>query len=437
MRRPAASGALLRRRAAPCVFAVHLLAFCAGTALAYETGHTSITFQDPARGNRSIPTEIYYPANVPGEGVPVAGGSGERFPVVAFGHGFLMVYSAYENVWEALAPAGYIVALPRTEGTVFPSHAQFGQDLAFVANAIRAEGANAASLFFEKVAASAAVAGHSMGGGASVLAAAGNANIQAVVNLAAAETNPSAIAAAASVEAPSLLFAGSLDCVTPPPQHQIPIYDAIASDCKTLVTILGASHCQFAQPNFNCGLGEGGCAPPAITRAQQHALVALLLVPWLDSALRDDGAAWQEFQSLLVATGGLTYLEACVGTDVDDGPLDDPMDDAPSPGATTGRGSMRVAGRPNPFRAGAPGERSSAGTTITITLSERGFVSVEIFDTSGRQVRALAGVSLAHGAHDVEWDGLDDRGAPLAPGVYLVRAASGAASATWSARLVR
>ncbi|HRP61621.1 MAG TPA: hypothetical protein PK833_15220, partial [Vicingus sp.] len=29
----------------------------------HQIGHTQITFTDPARGNRAIQTEIYYPAN--------------------------------------------------------------------------------------------------------------------------------------------------------------------------------------------------------------------------------------------------------------------------------------------------------------------------------------------------------------------------------------
>ena len=60
--------------------------------LGYEVGHATITFTDPSRGNRGIPTEIYYPADAAGEDVPLASGL-ESFPVVTFGHGYLMSVS--------------------------------------------------------------------------------------------------------------------------------------------------------------------------------------------------------------------------------------------------------------------------------------------------------------------------------------------------------
>jgi dienelactone hydrolase len=58
------------------------------------------------------------------------------------------------------------------------------------------QNADPASWLFGQVAtAQFGVSGHSMGGGASILAAAADARIKAVANLAAAETNPSAIQA--------------------------------------------------------------------------------------------------------------------------------------------------------------------------------------------------------------------------------------------------
>lgn len=104
-----------------------------GIAQPFQTGHTSVTFTDPARNNRSIATEIYYPADVSGNNVPVTTAVQDRFPVLIFGHGFTMTWSAYENIWTALAPQGFILAFPKTEGSLFPSHSAFGTDLAFVA----------------------------------------------------------------------------------------------------------------------------------------------------------------------------------------------------------------------------------------------------------------------------------------------------------------
>lgn len=60
----------------------------------FQVGHTTITFIDGSRNNRQIPTEIYYPALTAGEEVPLAPG---QFPVLSYGHGFVMTVDAYGN----------------------------------------------------------------------------------------------------------------------------------------------------------------------------------------------------------------------------------------------------------------------------------------------------------------------------------------------------
>ncbi|MFN0149370.1 MAG: FlgD immunoglobulin-like domain containing protein [bacterium] len=398
-----------------------LLALSQAAAAAFEIGHRSITFADPTRGNRSVLTEVYYPATIAGDNVPVAGGGSEQFPVVVFGHGYVMPYSAYQNVWEALAPVGFIVALPRTESGLFPNHGQFAQDLAFLADTLRSAGTDPGSPFFGSVAASAAVMGHSMGGGASILAAAGNSRVQAVANFAAAETNPSAITAAAGVTAAALLFAGSLDCVTPPLQHQIPIYDALDSSCRALVTITGASHCQFAGPNSACTLGETGCASPTITRAQQHALADTLLVPWLAYVLRGDGDAGARFRDLVETLGGIAAESSCDATGVEIA-------------SQAGDRALDLAAWPDPSVAGRAGPSGSAGDGVQLafTLARAGRARLELYDTSGRRVRAVIDASLPPGRHTFTWDGRDDRGQPPTSGVYfaLLRTQEGDARRT-------
>ncbi|NDE04228.1 MAG: hypothetical protein EB003_06220, partial [Flavobacteriia bacterium] len=106
-----------------------------------SVGHTTLTFNDPNRTGgfgsgagpgRQIQTEIYYPAAVAGENVAFANG---QFPIIVFGHGFAMNWDAYSNIWNQLVPLGYIMAFPRTESGLFPSpsHGDFGQDIALVA----------------------------------------------------------------------------------------------------------------------------------------------------------------------------------------------------------------------------------------------------------------------------------------------------------------
>ena len=70
---------------------------------------------------------------------------------------------------------------------------------------------------------------------------------------------------------------------------------------------------------------------------------------------------------------------------------------------------------PNPF------DRS---TKIRYGLKEAGPVQLEIFDASGRRVRTLVDATQPAGAFDVSWDGRDDAGREVSPGVYFYRVQS-------------
>jgi pimeloyl-ACP methyl ester carboxylesterase len=275
----------------------------------FEIGHTSFTLVDSTRNDRPIPVEVYYPALTAGEEVPVAAG---QFPVLSFGHGFVMDVGSYTNFSDFLVSEGYIFALCNTETGFSPSHADFGLDLSFILHAFEQENIDPGSLFFGTISGTNAVMGHSMGGGASMLAAANDTIVKAVVNFAAANTTPSAISAATSIEAPALLFSGSEDCVAPPAQHQQPMYDSLASSCKTLISITGGGHCYFANDNFLCTFGENTCGPNlTITREEQHDVTFDFLLPWLDHFLKGDQAAWQIFTDSLVSSDRITYEQNC------------------------------------------------------------------------------------------------------------------------------
>jgi len=276
----------------------------------YAAGHISRTFIDSTRNNRPISASVYYPTQTPGEGVPLAAGS---FPVLSLGHGFVMQISAYANFVQELVPAGYILVLPNTETGTSPSHLNFGLDLAFVIRAMKKEGADSGSLFFGHVQTNSAVMGHSMGGGAAFLAADSDTGITALVTFAAAITNPSSVSAAGTVIQPSLVFAGSDDCVTPPLQHQKPMYDSLASPCKAFISITGGGHCYFADYNLLCSIGENLCNPNLIiTREQQQDVMTDFLIPWLDCKLKDLSSACGQFQDSLLSSGRITYQQSCI-----------------------------------------------------------------------------------------------------------------------------
>jgi flagellar hook assembly protein FlgD len=70
---------------------------------------------------------------------------------------------------------------------------------------------------------------------------------------------------------------------------------------------------------------------------------------------------------------------------------------------------------PNPF---AP---ASGGTRLTVALSAAGDVRLAIYDVAGRLVRSLVDGHRAAGTHPVRWEGRNDAGRAVAPGVYYVR----------------
>ena len=279
------------------------------TGMGYQIGHTSVTFYDGSR-SREIPTEIFYPADISGDDVPLAGSGGD-FPIVSFGHGRGESWDTNENIWTALVPEGYIVALPKTEAGNQPNHANFGADLAFLVDKLQGEGSNSSSIFYEKVGETSVVMGHSMGGAASFIAAYGNDVITAISTLAHGRTNPAPIDLAPDITIPALIFSGTDDNMTPPEEYQIPDYHALDSHCKTHINIIGGSHCQFIEPNDNCDNWEAQYPQPGITREEQHAITEQFLIPWLDYVLKNNSSAGEEFENLLLTSDAIEYLQDC------------------------------------------------------------------------------------------------------------------------------
>jgi hypothetical protein len=280
---------------------------------AQQVGHVTVTFVDSIRNNRQIVTEVYYPATAAGNNTPIASGV---FPIIAFGHGFVMAWSAYQNFWDILVPEGYIIAFPTTEGGLSPNHSEFGKDLKFLISKIQSNGAGPI-VPSTSVGNTTAIMGHSMGGGSSFLASQNNVAITTMVSFAAANTNPSSVSASQEVTVPTLLFSGINDCVTPPAQHQNIMYDSTASTYKTQINIIGGGHCFFANSNLSCTFGESTCSPsPTILREQQQAVTNDFLKLWLGYFLKNDCQSAEDFQDSLDVSSRVTYRQsqsiACV-----------------------------------------------------------------------------------------------------------------------------
>ncbi len=277
----------------------------------YAYRHQSLNSIDPARSNRPVLSELYYPATTAGENTPL---STDLFPVIVFGHGFQMGYDSYLYFKNAIVPAGYILVFPKTETSVFPNHAEYGSDLAFLVLQMKAEGLNPSSPFFQHIDSTSAIMGHSMGGGASFLGCKNNPAPTTMVTWAAAETSPSAIQSATSITIPSLVISADKDCVTPPESNQKPMYDSLSSDCKVFINIIGGGHCYFAETNFICSLGEIGCPAFTISREQQHATVLDFTKLYLAYYLKNQSNAWSVFNDSLNNSPRITFQKSCTIT---------------------------------------------------------------------------------------------------------------------------
>jgi len=270
-------------------------------------------FYDNAR-NRNITTEIYYPADSNGDDRPISFGN---FPVIVFGHGFLISWDSYDNYWTSLVPEGHILCFPTTEMGFTPSHQSFADDLIFLTSQMQIESQNSTSIFYNSILPKTGIMGHSMGGGASFLAAANNPNINTLINFAAAETNPSAISAARNINIPSLIFSGEDDCVTPPINHQNIMFDSLNSYCKTQINILNGGHCYFANENVLCSFGESSCNPTLnITRNEQQNITNDFLKIWLNFSLKSNQNSFTIFNDSLQTSNRITYSQFCNSTSI-------------------------------------------------------------------------------------------------------------------------
>jgi dienelactone hydrolase len=266
----------------------------------YAIGRIRIELQDQSR-NRTIPVEVYYPAQNAGNNAAWAPGF---FPMVILGHGFAMTYAAYENLSGFFVPKGYVFAMIDTEnGLISVSHPDFAADYQYVMQNLELPNVLSNSIAF---------LGHSMGGGAAFLAASQEPQPQLLVGLAPAETNPSAIGAANSINCPVFVFSGQGDAVTPPSENHSPMYDASNSLCKGFINILGGAHCYFASSNFFCDFGETTAGSSIqISRSQQQDVVYDFLEPLLATFLKNDNQAFAQFSDSLASSSRVSGTHTC------------------------------------------------------------------------------------------------------------------------------
>jgi predicted dienelactone hydrolase len=274
----------------------------------FKIGHTSIFFVDSSRYNRKIRTEVYYPSDTKGKNAVIAETFAGKFPVICFGHGYQMSWDSYSYLYDSIVSHGFIIAFPKTETKLFPSHMDFAKDIAFVLEEMDKSGKNPSSIFYNRVDSMNCAMGHSMGGGSAILAARFSSSIRSLALLSPLNTRPSSFNAASELEIPSMIIAGKNDCVTPPEIHQVPIFSTLKSLSKILITIKGGSHCQMADGSTICKLAESTCKPnPEISDKAQHAIVVKYLLHWLNYHLKGDLASAKQFDALLESDPSIEF----------------------------------------------------------------------------------------------------------------------------------
>jgi len=249
----------------------------------YFAGRQTVTVTRPDFS--TFTAKLYYPATGQGDNAPYDGG-GAPYPAISFGHGYLTNPSYYRSTLEHLATWGYFVIATESGLELFPNHSRYADDLLYALTYLESGAADSASWLYQQVDTAAfGLSGHSMGGGASILAAARDPRVRALANLAAAETNPSAEAAMANVVIPARLLAGSSDSIVSPSTTQS-IFNNGAPP-RQFALLEGGWHCGFLDSYLL------GCDSGPLARSAQLALTRRELTRFFNLHLRDAQPLWR------------------------------------------------------------------------------------------------------------------------------------------------
>ncbi|MGI5504478.1 dienelactone hydrolase family protein [Lentzea sp. CA-135723] len=170
--------------------------------------------------------------------------AGLGLPAVALGHGWMQPVRRYHGLLRHLASWGVVAAAPAVERGPLLSARVLAANLLTTLDVCTGVRLGTGEISVDP--AKLALAGHSMGGGAAVLAASEAERVRAVVTLAATETHPSALDAARSVRAPGLHLAAGEDRIAPPVGHAEAIASAWGGPVQ-LRLLPKASHLGFTE----------------------------------------------------------------------------------------------------------------------------------------------------------------------------------------------
>jgi predicted dienelactone hydrolase len=179
-----------------------------------KVGVTTVTAVDSSRGDRSLPTEIWYPARAAGrdtEPLP------RTYPLVLMAHGFCGSRLNYEYLTAHLASWGFVVAAPDFAGLAHAdcdpgpptgSPDDWGPDLSFVCRTLHDTGGPLSKWAQHVRGIPTGLVGHSLGGFGVVEAAKLDPSFTAVVPLAPAVQGDDAAALVALRQRPAWMVMG-------------------------------------------------------------------------------------------------------------------------------------------------------------------------------------------------------------------------------------
>ena len=215
----------LARALAPLLLVTVIAAGCAGT---------------PPTGGGPLPVSVIeVPASAGfGGGTIHYPGTGGPYGIVSLSPGFTENASAIQHWGPYLAAQGFVViTINTTSGLITPEQRSVEQ-LQALDYVIQQSSASGNALAGKVDRNRKAVGGHSMGGGASLISAANDPSIDAVVPLA-----PWNLYQLNNVASPTLLLACQSDLIAPVATNASPLYEAIpASTEKMYVSVAGGDH---------------------------------------------------------------------------------------------------------------------------------------------------------------------------------------------------
>eukprot|EP01083_Nonionella_stella_P066535 175271_1 len=211
------------------------------------------TIINPLFPSHEIPVYVYYPS---------VAHNATLWPTIVFGHGFDCQSQWYSWLYRDLVPNGVIVAYVNSYARGPFNQTQFAIDQRYTLQWLNTVVNNNKSspLYGSIDTTQSMAAGHSEGGGASILSAGsvyvdglfhGKNRFNSVFVMAPCGqfSGDSVVDAAQRLSVPTFVFTATMDCICPPKESKR-LYNAIpSSTCTILADVTNGTHCKWMNPS--------------------------------------------------------------------------------------------------------------------------------------------------------------------------------------------